>query len=304
MAAVTTPRISVVMPSYNHGHYISRAIDSVLAQQFQDWELIIVDNHSTDNTREILSTYADPRIHCIEIHNEGIIAASRNLGVEHARGEWVAFLDSDDWWYPEKLKECSNRLSLEVDVLYHDLALQGVRSSIPGRRKIHCWQVRKPVLKDLLVRGNALATSAVLARRDLLLEVAGKITSPAFRAAADYACWLSLARLTDKFLYLPRVLGCYLVHGQGVSRQDMSAPTAAACKPFLPVLSDLDLRAHQSWLRYMSGRYLFSNGRRKEALADLRFALAEGSGEIRLKALLMLCQCLLTKNRKPDEQQT
>ncbi len=301
MAAVTRPRISVVMPSYNHGHYISRAIDSVLAQNFQDWELIVVDNHSTDNTREILSNYDDPRIHCIEIHNEGIIAASRNLGVQHARGEWIAFLDSDDWWFPEKLRECSNRLSTRVDVLYHDLTIQGVPSRIPGRRKIHCWQTRKPVLKDLLVRGNALATSAVLARRDLLLEVAGKIINPGCRAAADYACWLNLASLSDRFVYLPRVLGCYLVHGHGISRQDMSAPTAAACEPFLSILSNRELRAHQSWLRYMRGRYLFTSGRRDEAVSDLRFAMAEGSGEIRVKAFVMLCQRLWTKLRKPDE---
>lgn len=278
------------MPTYNHGHLIARAIDSVLAQNYLHWELVIVDNHSTDNTRELVQGYADPRIQLLQIHNEGIIAASRNMGVRQARGEWIAFLDSDDWWSPEKLAACVPRLQPAVDVLYHDLALVGAATGLFRRRQIHCWQTQKPVLADLLVRGNALATSAVMARRELLLQVAGRIEAREFSAAADYACWLNLAWLTDQFEYLPMVLGSYLVHGQGVSRRDMSEPTGRACAPFLDVLSPAQLRAHQSWLRYARGRHRFASGQRGAAVPDLRFALAASrSAEIRLKSLAMLC---------------
>jgi glycosyltransferase involved in cell wall biosynthesis len=278
------------MPSYNHGHLIARAIDSVLAQSYPHWELIIVDNHSTDNTRELLQTYADPRIQLLQIHNQGIIAASRNKGVRQARGEWIAFLDSDDWWTPEKLSACMQRLQPTVDVLYHDLALVGVGTGFFRRKQIHCWQTRTPVLQDLLVRGNALATSSVMARRDLLLQVTDRIETREFSAAADYACWLNLAQLTDGFLYLPMVLGSYLMHGQGVSRRDMSEPTTRACAPFVHVLSPGQLRIHQSSLRYARGRHLFTNGQRVAAVPELKFAVAaSNSVEIRLKALVMLC---------------
>lgn len=289
LAAVSPAFISVVMPSYNHGHLIARAIDSVLAQGHPHWELIIVDNHSTDNTKQLVEGYNDPRIQFLQIHNQGIIAASRNMGVGQARGEWVAFLDSDDWWTPDKLETCVPQLQSSVDVLYHDLTLVGSGRSLLRRRKIHCWQTTRPVLPDLLVRGNALATSAVMVRRALLLQVADRIESREFSAAADYACWLNLAQLTDSFLYLPQVLGFYLVHGQGVSRRDMSEPMARACAPFVHVLGPDQLRIHQSWLRYARGRHLFASGHRAAAVPELLFAAsASRSIEIRLKSLAML----------------
>ncbi len=282
------------MPSYNHGHLIERAIGSVLAQGYTHWELIIVDNHSIDNTKQLVDGYNDPRIQLLQIHNHGIIAASRNMGVRQARGEWIAFLDSDDWWTPDKLATCVPQLQSGVDVLYHGLALVGAGSGLLRRRKIHCWQTTRPVLPDLLVRGNALATSAVMARRTLLLQVVDRLESREFSAAADYACWLNLAQLTDGFLYLPQVLGSYLVHGQGVSRRDMSEPTARACAPFLHVLEPEQLRVHRAWLRYARGRYLFASGNRVAAVPELRFAAAASrSFEIRLKSLAMLALCYL-----------
>lgn len=284
--------VSVVMPSYNHGHLISRAIDSVLAQGYPHWELIIVDNHSTDNTQQLVQGYDDPRIQLLQIHNLGIIAASRNIGVRQARGEWIAFLDSDDWWTAGKLASCVAQMQTGVDVIYHDLALVGAGSGLLRRRQIHCWQTLKPVLPDLLVRGNALATSAVVVRRELLLQVADRIEAREFSAAADYACWLNLAQLTDGFLYLPQQLGSYLVHGQGVSRRDMSEPTTRASAPFVHVLNPDQLRVHQAWLRYARGRHLFANGQRAEAMPELRFAAsASRSIEIRLKSLAMLTLC-------------
>ena len=291
LANVSQPLVSVVMPSFNHGHLISRAIDSVRAQTYPHWEMVIVDNHSTDSTMELVQQYGDPRIRFESINNQGIIALSRNRGVVLAQGEWVAFLDSDDWWTAEKLTTCVAKFKPSVDVLYHDLAMVGNGGGLFRRKFIHSWQVRKPVLEDLLVRGNALATSAVLARRALLQQVADQIEDPAFSAAADYACWLNLAKHTDNFLYLPRVLGSYLVHLQGVSRRDMSEPTAMACAPFLGVLNPAQLRIHQASLHYARGRHLFVTGLRAEAVPELRLAAAADSAEIRLKSLAMLFVC-------------
>jgi hypothetical protein len=128
-----------------------------------------------------------------------------------------------------------------------------------------------------------------MVRRELLMQVASKIEGREFSAAADYACWLNLARLTNGFFYLPMVLGSYLVHGNGVSRRDMSEPTARACEPFVAVLNPDQLRTHQAWLRYARGRHLFASGKPTAAVVDLKFALASSSSiEIRLKSLAML----------------
>jgi glycosyltransferase involved in cell wall biosynthesis len=109
MSGTTTdknpPVISVIIPTYNRAHLVGRAIRSVLAQTFQDWELIVVDDGSSDNTEEVVCSFQDPRICYIshEVNRGG--SAARNTGIKVARGEYVSFLDSDDEWLPEKLEK-------------------------------------------------------------------------------------------------------------------------------------------------------------------------------------------------------
>jgi len=97
------PTISVVIPCYNSGHYLGEAISSVLSQTLQDFEIIIVDDGSTDNTREVVDSFEDPRIHYIHQENRGL-AAARNAGARNSRGRLIAFLDADDTFMPDKLE--------------------------------------------------------------------------------------------------------------------------------------------------------------------------------------------------------
>ena len=98
------PLVSVVMPTYNHAQFIKEAIESVLSQSYRNMELIVIDNYSQDNTRQIVESFGDPRIKYHQFANNGIIAASRNYGITQAQGEYVAFIDSDDVWFGDKLK--------------------------------------------------------------------------------------------------------------------------------------------------------------------------------------------------------
>lgn len=97
--------VSIITPTYNCGQFIVDTIESVLAQTHQNWEMLIVDDCSTDNTKEIIARYNDSRIryHCLP-KNSGA-AVARNLGLQMAKGRWIAFLDSDDLWLPEKLEK-------------------------------------------------------------------------------------------------------------------------------------------------------------------------------------------------------
>jgi glycosyltransferase involved in cell wall biosynthesis len=98
------PTVSVIIPTYNRGHMVGRAIRSVLSQTFEDLELIIVDDGSRDKTDEVVDRFRDPRIRYIRHHTNRGAQAARNTGIDAARGDYVSFLDSDDEWLPEKLR--------------------------------------------------------------------------------------------------------------------------------------------------------------------------------------------------------
>ena len=111
MSGLNNPLISIVIPTYNHAHFLHDALLSVIAQTYQNWEAIVIDNHSNDNTDQVVHSFGDARIKLLKVHNQGIIATSRNMGIKKAKGEWVAFLDSDDLWYPKKLELAVDRIT-------------------------------------------------------------------------------------------------------------------------------------------------------------------------------------------------
>lgn len=97
--------VSIIMPSWNTGKYIAESIQSVINQSYSNWELIIVDDCSTDNTDEVVASFSDPRIKYFHNEKNSGAALTRNKAMREAQGEWIAFLDSDDLWMPEKLQK-------------------------------------------------------------------------------------------------------------------------------------------------------------------------------------------------------
>lgn len=100
--------VSIIMPSWNTGKFISESIHSVLNQTYTNWELLIVDDCSTDNTNDVVNTFSDNRIKYFKNEKNSGAALTRNRAIKEARGEWIAFLDSDDLWKPEKLEKQIN----------------------------------------------------------------------------------------------------------------------------------------------------------------------------------------------------
>ena len=94
---------------------------SVLNQTYLNWEVLVIDNYSTDNTDALISEINDIRIKLFKIRNEGVVAVSRNLGIRNSSGEYIAFLDSDDLWLPKKLEISIKFLKQGADIVYHDL---------------------------------------------------------------------------------------------------------------------------------------------------------------------------------------
>jgi len=215
MLSVTSmnPLISVVIPTYNRAYELARAIDSVLCQTYQNWEVLVVDNHSQDNTDELIRKYNDKRIKLYKIHNKGVIAASRNMGIKYAVGDFIAFLDSDDWWAPDKLSETVTCFSSGMDVVYHALFLVHKNKQRCLWRKTVSHAITHPVHKDLILNGNPLPNSSVVVRTKILRDIEGLSENADIIAMEDYDAWLRISKKTDKFCKLNKALGYYWVGG-------------------------------------------------------------------------------------------
>jgi glycosyltransferase involved in cell wall biosynthesis len=233
------PEVSVVMITYNHAHFLTAAIQSVLAQTFTDWELLVINNYSEDNTVEIVEGFADPRIHLDNFRNYGIIAASSNRGISLARGKYIGFLDSDDIWYPEKLNRCLARLSQGFDLVCHGehWVGQGWNKRIiygPEFRATH---------EALLFEKNCLSPSAVVVRREHLVSAGGFREDSEIRNAEDYDLWLRLTRAGVRVGFVPEVLGQCRIHEGNLSNAILKSMQAT-----LQVIAyHVKLRAGQTW---------------------------------------------------------
>jgi glycosyltransferase involved in cell wall biosynthesis len=294
MTENATPLVSIVIPTYNHARFLGRALQSVLDQTYVNWEAIVIDNHSTDNTDELISGFTDPRITYLKIHNKGVIAASRNAGINAAKGEWIAFLDSDDWWTKDKLQVCFNSIDEHINFVYHDMVIVSERPGYFFTKKIKCWQVKSPVIIDLMTRGNCCATSSVVVKSILLKKIKGMNVSYNMVGAEDYNSWLRIAELTNDFKYIPKRLGFYQVHKQGVSSQkNMSAPTQQAVAEFINLLNSAQKNKFEANINYTRGRFNYLAGNLSEAKNDLLFCIKYSSLQIKLKSFIMIIKLYL-----------
>ena len=153
--------VSIVMPSYNSGLHIKKAIDSVIAQTYVKWELIIIDNFSSDQTIDIVSSYSNDKIKIFKIHNEGIIAKSRNLGIQESSGSLIAFLDSDDWWAVNKLSESVKYIQSGYDIVYHALKIVNNSNRIIFQKTTYTKNFENNLYSKLIEHGNFISNSTM-----------------------------------------------------------------------------------------------------------------------------------------------
>jgi glycosyltransferase involved in cell wall biosynthesis len=282
------PLFSVIIPTYNRASKLQRTIESVLGQSYDNFEILVMDDGSTDNTAEVVASFADPRITYRWDKNFGGPARPRNRGITLAKGEWIAFLDADDWWTADKLQVCFDCINDKVDLVYHDMQIVTDQPRLFSRKIIKSWQVRTPVLMDLLLRGNAIVNSSVVVRRSLLEQIGGINESVEMIAAEDYNTWLRIAQLTAQFVYLPRILGYYLTHNQSISQKDMSIPLRSAVTEFVPTLIASQKLKLEANLRYTKGRFNYLAGNYVEAKVDLFFVIRHGPLRLGIKAFVMM----------------
>ena len=202
--------VSIIMPSYNTGRFIKETIESVLAQSYPVWELIIVDDCSTDNTDDVVNQYlADERIHYIKNDTNSGAAVSRNRALRGAKGKWIAFLDSDDLWEPDKLQK---QISFMRDNGYHfsytnyieiDEESKANGKSVTGPKRIskhgmynYCWMGCLTVMYDA--------------------DTVGLIQIADIKKNNDYAMWLKVCKKANCYL-LNKTLARYRKRSGSIS---------------------------------------------------------------------------------------
>ncbi len=192
-ADVVTPLVSVIMPVFNGESFIEAAIESVFAQTFRDFELIVVDDGSTDATLAILDAYGD-RIRVLHQTNAGH-AAARNAAARIATGQWIAMIDADDIWHPEKL-ERQLALAGEAEVIYTAARNFEDSSRVEDTTFSHGQCPCGDIFEELLL-DNFITHSSIIMRRDAFLNVSGYDES--LRTTCDWDLWLRMASSGCRF---------------------------------------------------------------------------------------------------------
>lgn len=203
-----TDLVSIIMPSYNTADYIQASIDAVLTQTYPHWELIIVDDCSTDNTDEVVASYGDKRIRYFKNEKNSGAAVSRNRALREAKGRWIAFLDSDDTWHPEKLeRQIAFMHETGYKFTYTDYNIQ-----LNGKWLPYIYYGPDMVNKRKMKNYCYFSTITVMYDRDYV----GLIQIEPIRKNNDYAMWLRIIEKTPCYRF-PECLSSYIKHEGSIS---------------------------------------------------------------------------------------
>ena len=200
--------VSIVMPSYNSEKYIKDSIESVLNQTYPFWELLIVDDCSTDKTVDIIKSFKDERIKLFQNEVNSGAALSRNWALREAKGRWIAFLDSDDLWLPTKLEE---QLQFMIDNNYH-FTFTDYRICADGKWENFIHTAPNKIDFNKVKKYCYFSTITVVYDA----EKVGLIQIGDIKKNNDYAMWLKILENVDAYRY-PKCLSNYIKHENSIS---------------------------------------------------------------------------------------
>ena len=230
------PLISVIIPTYNRKEYLLEAVDSVFNQTYNKIEIIIVDDGSTDGSEEAIRTKNDPRINYIWQRNSGLPAAARNVGIGHAKGEYIAFLDSDDLWLPEKLEVQLNVLIKNPQLICaasNAELIPETKDTVPVE-----WNTiineYFPTFQELL-KANIIYNSSVLMRKEIVKKIGPLDENIGLRAIEDFEYWLRILKNYPRSIAVsPKPLIKYRLHDGNIftanTQNNKYKSKAAYCK--------------------------------------------------------------------------
>lgn len=217
-----TPLVSVILITYNRECFLKETIDSILAQTYRNFELIIIDNFSDYDFNALVNSYHSNKIRAFQNQNNGIIAINRNFGIERARGNYLAFCDDDDIWYPNKLEiQVEYIQSHNIDLYSSALMLfgDGVESE---KNFFHKYTNRYQIYQR-----NFITPSTVLVRNTLDVRFD---EAPDFNCSEDWALWTKLITLGFRLYQYPEPLIKYRVFASNLTKQNRIQPDLKAIR--------------------------------------------------------------------------
>ena len=210
--------VSIITPSYNCEKYLGDTIHSVINQTYYNWEMIIVDDLSNDNSYDLAKEFAkqDSRIKVIKLDKNSGAAVARNKGIEIAKGRYIAFLDSDDLWKPQKLEKQIKFMKQNNYVFtYTAYELINEKNKVLNKKFI---PPKKVSYTDMLKTCSIGCLTAIYDTKHL-----GKVYMPLIKKGQDYATWLKILKMTDYAYGLQEPLAIYRIRSGSVSRNKFRA---------------------------------------------------------------------------------
>lgn len=212
---------SVVIPTYNQAKFLKKSVSSVLSQSINDYEIIIIDNFSNDETEKIVKEFKSDKIIYRKKNNNGVIGVSRNEGIKLSSGRWIAFLDSDDYWYNDRLKLISEFIYRQNEKDSYDVITNDEKWISNENKKNRIYKYgpfTKNFYKKLLIEGNCISNSATVVKKDFLIKNNLQFSeNKDFVTVEDYDFYLCLALKGAKFKFIHKVLGEHLFHKDSAS---------------------------------------------------------------------------------------
>ena len=330
------PLVSIITPTYNHEKYIGACIDSVLHQTYENWEQIILDDGSTDETPVIIRSYADPRIHFIYQNNAGIeaLAHTYNRALQQCRGPLIAILEGDDTWPSDKLANMVNAFSDPGVVLAYgemrELNSNGTSAPRISRLAVRRRKLSKVILNNdpvrsavpymLTMHGHSLIPASTAMIRRSALEAIGGFQYVPGQCYTDFPTFIRLA-LQGKFQYFSGVMGYRRMHLVSATAQFPETMMERSRKHLSELLTEPDFtltaeerrKVERSWrpamsgVRFRQGRLLLLQRKWPEARSHFRDALQSADARATIGSLIGWCfswfhcdlESLLQKSGRP-----
>lgn len=270
------PLVSIITPTYNHEKFIGQCIKSVLAQSFSNWEQIIIDDGSADNTSKCVREYSDSRIHYYRIKHKGLsnLAEIYNQALNLAEGDFISILEGDDFWPPDKLSLQIQTFAIPEIILVWGKGVITNEYSTPIytlstiRTSARFKDFSCSTILKMIKKGNYLfPTCTVMIRKESIMKIGGFQPSPS-GSYVDLPTWLKIS-LTYKekgiFRFYNKNLGYWRTHSHQVSLKYRAQQLFDYANLLLQYNLKYNLKGYDTYSRYFQAKYALSAGKYKES---------------------------------------